>query len=591
MKRRHIIRIQVAVLVLLTLVVLLRAFSGDGGPDGVVAISNIEAYRLEQGAFQVTEPAQIHVSATGSAESRSDTSLAAYAWILRHDDRQLVWVMDGRSSRSGSGTLVHQDTTLSLEPGAYEAYFTSFGNRVSSGGSRSFFSRLFDERQHWVNDAREWHLVVQPLDGARDFVEQVSIEDLLESTPPTLWHSGRMRDRSTAEELVEVAEPVSVRIYSVGEISDEPNDYAWVRRATDDHEVWSLTAENSSWAGGAPLNRMFRGELSLEPGVHSFGFRTDPGHAYGAWRANPPFDPHGWGLRVEYVRPADSVHVTAFDPWKTLQPAVSLTQVGNDARRAARIEVERATPVVVYSLGEIGRNRFDYGTLRPEEGDSSVWEMTRERSTPAGGDESNRREIAFLTLEPGRYLLEYRTDGSHAYDDWRNGEPRHPDRWGVTLFTMKGDSLAAVQEIDRAEAPEAADVGAPPPPPAPEGAELVRMTQIGNDRRESRSFELDRTTDVYVRAVGELTLSNRYDYGWIENAETGQTVWEMTYSNTEHAGGDSRNRKFEGVVKLPPGRYVAHFQSDFSHAYGDFPSEEETPQDPEAWGIVIRPQT
>jgi len=27
-----------------------------------------------------------------------------------------------------------------------------------------------------------------------------------------------------------------------------------------------------------------------------------------------------------------------------------------------------------------------------------------------------------------------------------------------------------------------------------------------------------------------------YDYGWIEEAKTGKTVWEMTYHMTEHAG-------------------------------------------------------
>ncbi len=60
----------------------------------------------------------------------------------------------------------------------------------------------------------------------------------------------------------------------------------------------------------------------------------------------------------------------------------------------------------------------------------------------------------------------------------------------------------------------------------------------------------------------------------------------MNYPDTEPAGGDERNRKFDGVIELPPGRYVARFKTDFSHAFGDF--GEDAPADPSSWGMLVQ---
>ena len=64
-----------------------------------------------------------------------------------------------------------------------------------------------------------------------------------------------------------------------------------------------------------------------------------------------------------------------------------------------------------------------------------------------------------------------------------------------------------------------------------------------------------------------------------------ETVWQMTRSNTKPAGGDDRNRIFDGVITLEPGTYTAHFRTDFSHSFGDFDHEE--PHDPASWGIIV----
>jgi len=70
-----------------------------------------------------------------------------------------------------------------------------------------------------------------------------------------------------------------------------------------------------------------------------------------------------------------------------------------------------------------------------------------------------------------------------------------------------------------------------------------------------------------------------------ENAKTGRRVWEMPYRITEHAGGAGKNRRFAGTVKLPPGEYVLRYETDGSHAFGDWNAA--PPDDPEMWGITV----
>lgn len=127
---------------------------------------------------------------------------------------------------------------------------------------------------------------------------------------------------------------------------------------------------------------------------------------------------------------------------------------------------------------------------------------------------------------------------------------------------------------------------APPRPSLPEAEVLVDLTRLPNDVQVEETFTLDERTRLHIYAVGEIDERARYDYGWIERAGNGRIVWEMGPENTEPAGGDERNRRFSGVVTLPSGRYVAHFRTDASYAYGDF--DYEPPVDPRAWGISIR---
>ena len=89
------------------------------------------------------------------------------------------------------------------------------------------------------------------------------------------------------------------------------------------------------------------------------------------------------------------------------------------------------------ALGEGGRDEmYDYAWLTAGDSGRTVWEMRAEDTQHAGGARKNRRIERILTLEPGRYTLGYRADGSHAFGSWNADMPREPYRWGVTLIEL-----------------------------------------------------------------------------------------------------------------------------------------------------------
>ena len=76
-----------------------------------------------------------------------------------------------------------------------------------------------------------------------------------------------------------------------------------------------------------------------------------------------------------------------------------------------------------------------------------------------------------------------------------------------------------------------------------------------------------------------------FDYAWIEDYNTGKTVWKMEYADTRRAGGASKNRLYDGLLYLEKGRYVLHYQSDGSHSYADW--NDDPPRDKRNWGVTI----
>lgn len=589
MKKRKIVRLQLILLAVIVLLLLYRTMAGPPPPDGFVVLDGIEPNELVQASFKLEQPATVRILGTGSLVE--DAELGAYGWVLRRDDRSVVWRMHPETVDDERRGLVQADDVMHFEPGTYDVFFASHGNHFGSSPSAAL-RRLV--AANWQDDHKRWVLALQleEPDGEVEVLEEPSAEALAPALPATLWSSAPMRHgHETAEHLFEVDRPVSLSVYAIGELPEM--DYGWIEDAVSGERVWEMTMETTEPAGGADENRMARTELRLSPSVYRAVFKTDPAHHYGRWRANPPFDPAAWGLTLSAAQPAETAFVRPFDPWTMRTPLLSLTQVSNNSNRLATFEVEQPTQVVAYAVGEIsgGSNRYDYGWITRGPGQEVVWTMSRNASSPAGGHEDNRVELAFLRLEPGTYTAHYQTDGSHAFGNWSNGAPDHPERWGLTLFPLHaGNESAAIQDIRTGALPEAAapvPVMPPTPPDASINPERVVLhhAPLSNEARVADVLKVDEPATVRIYAVGEISQSRPYDYGWIENEATGERVWEMNWQNTQPAGGDDRNRAFDGTLTLEPGTYAVHFRTDFSHAFNDF--GEKAPDDADAWGITI----
>ena len=142
--------------------------------------------------------------------------------------------------------------------------------------------------------------------------------------------------------------------------------------------------------------------------------------------------------------------------------------------------------------------------------------------------------------------------------------------------------MAAAERLIVGRVPGAAPALSAPDAPADE---VVSWTRLEGSERRSYSFNLESPARVHIRATGEISARNQYDYGWILRTGSDVPVWEMTYDNTVPAGGSEDNRRFDGMVELDAGQYVLFFETDGSHHYGDF---EDAPDRPEEWGLTLR---
>ena len=176
-----------------------------------------------------------------------------------------------------------------------------------------------------------------------------------------------------------------------------------------------------------------------------------------------------------------------------------------------------------------------------------------------------------LTLEKGDYIAYFATDDSHSFEDWNAGPPHEQDYYGITLWMTKKADLAKIALFNPAEYIN--------------DKVLVEIVRVRDDEQLSETFTLTADTKLRIVAIGEGDDGELVDYGWIKNTETGRVVWEMTYRNTESAGGAGKNRLFNDTVILPKGTYKVYYETDGSHSYRRWNAA--PPRDPEHYGISL----
>ncbi len=273
------------------------------------------------------------------------------------------------------------------------------------------------------------------------------------------------------------------------------------------------------------------------------------------------------------VKPEDAASVSKFTAPAPVEHAVlEADRLGDKALIRKTLSVTRDVTLHVSAIGE-GRGRddlFDHGWIIRTDTRERVWAMTEHNTRRAGGASKNRRYDGDLALAKGTYELTFVTDDSHSNDDWNAHPPYDPFRYGIIL--------AAKDESDRA----AVTVGAP----AVAEKNFLELTKVGNNDLVSSAFTLKNDAKIHVYCIGERDGSKEAaDYGWIVDARTRKHVWSLDMRNSYHAGGASKNRLADEIISLPKGDYVAYYQTDGSHAYGDW--NDDPPYDEEHWGLTL----
>jgi hypothetical protein len=269
----------------------------------------------------------------------------------------------------------------------------------------------------------------------------------------------------------------------------------------------------------------------------------------------------------------DGKYVEDYEDTYMKQAIISLTRIRDDEFEQKGFALDRETDLHIIALGEYGyTDEFvDYGWIENLANGEIVWEMTEYNTDHAGGAKKNRKFDGVVTLPKGEYMVYYVSDDSHSYRRWNASAPIDRDMWGITLYGVGDDFKPESIEIFD-DVPENSNI-------------LVRLTGIGDDEDVRESFELDRPQKVRIYALGEGKSGTMYDYGWIENAETDDIIWEMTYRKTDYAGGSRKNREVNTEIYLEAGRYYVYYMTDGSHSFPNFNASR--PDNPQKWGITV----
>ena len=553
-------------------------------------ISSIHSRQVKMAGFTLQSDKNIHLDVVGAGWNhpprriknmmQDKSGMFVYAWIIDAQSRKQVWRMTVKNTRRKKGSDINRffRGDIRLPKGDYIAFFSA-QPMSSYGRDGGFFSlgRLLDKllrgKDYWQENEADWHLVIQGVDEVSDESELEKYHKVLREKAVVSIYANKNSDfRQEGFTLKKAGE---FDIYAIGEAyKGEEFDYGWIVKADNDQKIWEMDYEESASAGGAVKNRVWRERIHLEPGSYWVYFVTDDSHSPERWNANPPFDPLFWGITIRGVQgqydPRSVVNLVKLK----VNPIVELIGIHDDAEVEQGFQIDRKMKVRVYCLGEGStrkREMDDYGWIVDAETGDTVWRMRYSNSRHAGGASKNRLVDEIITLDPGKYIVYYKTDDSHSYPHFNAAPPYNPRRWGITIYPADSKySQAKIRHFTALQKSE--DV-------------IVKIIRVRNDERVRKQFTLTHPQKVRIYAIGEGDWDEMYDYGWIKNRDSDKIVWKMTYDQTRWAGGAKKNRKVNKTLKLPAGRYVVVFVTDDSHSYNQWNSN--PPDDPINYGITI----
>jgi hypothetical protein len=409
-------------------------------PPRLVWRSDRDQRGRQEAVLEATTSALLHAVFV-SSEIGAD----GLARLERLSDGSVVWEAQATGARPAGGAPRNKrvEADVPLAPGLYRVIARTPGDH---GPGRW--------RANPPDDPRAWGLTLTAASGT------VRPLELWTGRAPLVRLRGDRPDAEMSARL-EVTQPATVAVYSLGEVTGDAYDYGWLVNETTGETLWEMTEHNATHAGGGRKNKQAQQVLTLEPGPYTLRYRTDGSHHLGDFNEEAPPHPERYGAALFLLGPEGAVRVLAAEtpapdvpeppeapepppaplsavtgsvaPPPTQDVLASITRVGNNERQSAGFTVRGAPFVRIYATGEFnGTSDYDAAWITDARGET-VWRMSQARLRHAGGAERNRYCDEVVGLPPGRYTVHYTTDGSHAYGDFDGGAPAHPEAWGVVI--------------------------------------------------------------------------------------------------------------------------------------------------------------
>jgi hypothetical protein len=388
----------------------------------IVSLTRARASTTQRIGFKLDQATELEIYNIG--EVRKDGAFD-YGAIVDADTRETIWRLDYAFSRHAGGANKNrvERRTLKLPAGRYAALYAS------------------DDSHHpseW-NDAPPYDpsfygLTIRVSDPSEKAKVRTFAWDPWPSGTPAVALVG-VGDRDSRAKGFRLTRAASVRIYAMGEGSDDHLvDRGWIIDATTRRRVWSMDGERTGYAGGAEKNRVVERVLRLEPGSYLVHYTSDDSHSFDNWNAAPPLDPEHWGISVYPATDADRSAFAAYEEPRDASAIARIVRVGDDGHDRARFTLDDDTRVNVYAIGEGNEAEMnDYAWIEDARTREVVWDMRNRPTTHAGGARKNRQVNEVIRLAAGDYILHFRSDGSHSYEDWNDDPPDDPEHWGVTI--------------------------------------------------------------------------------------------------------------------------------------------------------------
>lgn len=535
-------------------------------------VGNVLPGQLDMSAFNLSKQSNIEIQGVAASFDQWDGFLNYYAWIIKSDNRDVVWnttMCEEYELEDGDFTI---DKNLELDAGNYEVYFAAGHDFIKYEiiDFDDFVGKIFQNKKESVREYRDEFFI--GITGKDDIFKIIDPEDLVDQrNSKAIVAITQVGDYENIEKSFSLSQETELYIYGLGEgINKQFYDFGYIYDVTKNKRVWMFNKHDAEKAGGGNKNIKVEKKLTLPKGSYYVKYVTDDSHSFDEWNVLPPEDPQYWGITIFPANDEESRKVIPFQKIDVYEPIVKISKVQEDQFRSQGFSVEKDMDIRVLCAGEGVNEMVDYGWIVNADTHETIWKMKRRNTEYAGGSKKNRMVDEVIRLKKGNYIAYYVTDDSHSFLNWNEAPPFETEDWGIKIWSLRKDDATQVQ-LFHADSYVNENL-------------IVEILQVGDDEIISKNFDLDKNSNIRILAIGEGRGNEMFDYGWIENNK-GKVVWEMQYRKTRHAGGAKKNKIYNDVISLPSGNYKVFYKTDDSHSFPEW--NDSPPDEQEKYGITI----